>query len=71
LVVEEKKEANINGVGLCANCRHMRQIESDRGSIFYLCQLSATNPKFAKYPRLPVRQCDGYEPWREEDPGNR
>jgi hypothetical protein len=48
-------------IGLCANCRFMRKIESDRGSIFYLCQLSATDASFAKYPRLPVLQCPGYE----------
>ncbi len=47
--------------GLCANCRFMRQIESDRGSTFYLCELSATDASFPKYPRLPVLQCAGYE----------
>ena len=39
----------------------MRRIESDRGSKFYLCQRSATDPSFPKYPRLPVLQCVGYE----------
>ena len=48
-------------VGLCANCRFMRRIESDRGSIFYLCERSATDARFPKYPRLPVLQCVGYE----------
>jgi len=48
-------------VGLCATCLHMRQMESDRGSLFYLCQLSASDPAFPKYPRLPVLQCRGYE----------
>jgi hypothetical protein len=49
-------------VGLCASCRFMRRMESDRGSTFYLCQLSATDPSFPKYPRLPVLQCSGYRP---------
>jgi len=40
----------------------MRNMESDRGSVFYLCQRSATNPAFPKYPRLPVLHCRGYEP---------
>ena len=40
----------------------MRQLKSDRGSVFYLCQLSATDPSFPKYPRLPVLQCVGYSP---------
>jgi hypothetical protein len=54
---EEKPETTI---GLCAQCRWMRKMESDRGSVFYLCQLSATDPTFPKYPRLPVLRCRGY-----------
>jgi hypothetical protein len=34
---------------------------SDRGSVFYLCQLSKVDPSFPKYPRLPVLACAGYE----------
>ena len=48
--------------GLCAGCTHARRIESVRGSVFILCQLSATDPRFPKYPRLPVLQCSGYSP---------
>lgn len=47
--------------GLCAACIHMRKIVSDRGSVFFLCQLSKADPSFPKYPRLPVLQCRGYE----------
>ncbi len=43
----------------------MRRIESDRSSVFYLCQRSATDASFPKYPRLPVLQCRGYEPIAE------
>lgn len=46
--------------GLCHDCVHARRIESARGSIFILCQLSTTDPRFPKYPRLPVVQCSGY-----------
>jgi len=49
-------------IGLCADCRFMKKMESDRGSIFYMCQLSATDPSYPKYPRLPVLQCAGYDP---------
>jgi hypothetical protein len=49
-------------MGLCADCRNARRIRSDRGSIFLLCELSASDPRFAKYPRLPVLQCAGYSP---------
>jgi len=47
--------------GLCANCQHSRRIESDRGTIFLLCELSKSDPRFPKYPRLPVMQCSGYK----------
>ena len=46
--------------GLCADCTHALQIESNRGSAFLLCQLSRSDPQFAKYPRLPVLSCRGY-----------
>jgi hypothetical protein len=49
-------------VGLCTNCVNARQVESERGSTFWLCQLSATDTRFAKYPRLPVLACPGYAP---------
>jgi hypothetical protein len=26
-----------------------------------MCQLAETDPRFAKYPRLPVIRCAGYE----------
>jgi hypothetical protein len=47
--------------GLCAGCRHARRLASDRGSVFWQCQLSFTDPRFPKYPRLPVRDCLGYQ----------
>jgi hypothetical protein len=49
-------------VGLCCRCKHAKVVESDRGSSFYLCQLSLSDPRFPKYPRLPVIQCAGYAP---------
>jgi hypothetical protein len=49
------------GIGLCAYCRFMQKIESDRGSTFYLCERSLTDASFPKYPRLPVLRCTGYE----------
>ena len=51
--------------GLCADCLHSRRIKSDRGSIFFLCQLALSNPQFQKYPRLPVLSCPGYEKTRQ------
>jgi hypothetical protein len=48
--------------GLCDSCQHALRIQSDRGSVFYLCELSASDPRFPKYPALPVIQCPGYKP---------
>jgi hypothetical protein len=48
--------------GLCRTCHHARRIESDRGSIFFLCKLSFEDSRFMKYPRLPVLVCSGYRP---------
>ena len=50
------------GAGLCERCEHARIVTSPRGSRFYLCRLSATDPRFPKYPRLPVLQCSGFTP---------
>ena len=47
--------------GLCATCIHVRQIDSAKGSTFLLCTLSATDPRFPKYPRIPVLSCNGYK----------
>jgi len=38
----------------------MRRIISDRGSAFYLCERSASDPAYPKYPRLPMKACPGY-----------
>jgi len=48
-------------VGLCASCLHAQRIVSSKGSTFYLCRLSAIDPRFRKYPVLPVRACSGYQ----------
>ena len=47
-------------VGLCFDCVHSQRIQSPRGSTFYRCKLSDSDPNFAKYPRLPVLHCVGY-----------
>jgi hypothetical protein len=47
--------------GLCDRCRHSRVIPGARSS-FLLCERSQTDPAYARYPRLPVLDCAGYEP---------
>ncbi len=51
----------MSAVGLCEHCRHAQIIQSKRGSTFYLCLRSDEDASFAKYPRLPVSACRGYE----------
>ena len=48
--------------GLCADCRHVRRVDSPHGSRFYLCERSFSDARFVRYPRLPVLHCPGYEP---------
>ncbi len=52
--------AAIVSPGLCASCRHARPIAGAR-STFWLCDRSRTDPRFPRYPRLPVVRCAGYE----------
>jgi len=47
--------------GLCQSCKHVKLLESSRGSVFYMCRLAETDSRFARYPSLPVLQCRGYE----------
>lgn len=48
-------------VGLCFTCRWMRTVTSRRGSTFYRCLRADSDPRFVRYPPLPVRECPGYE----------
>jgi len=47
--------------GLCASCRQAEIVTSSRGSTFYLCRLANSDPRFVKYPALPVLECSGYD----------
>ncbi|MBZ5527467.1 MAG: hypothetical protein LAN71_06145 [Acidobacteriia bacterium] len=60
---EGKKDGGeVERAGLCSDCAHARRVESARGSVFVLCDRSASDPAYAKYPRLPMRDCPGYAP---------
>jgi len=47
--------------GLCARCRHSEIVVSSRGARFYFCRVSLVDPRFPKYPSLPVLACERYE----------
>jgi hypothetical protein len=48
--------------GLCLSCRHSQVIRNERGSVFRLCELAASDRSLQKYPQLPVLDCHGYDP---------
>ena len=64
-------------VGLCETCRWVRLVTNRRGSVFYRClraDADPADPRFVRYPPLPVLQCPGYdrraplaEPERDRD----
>ena len=62
-------------VGLCETCVWVRIVANRRGSVFYRCLRAETDPRFVRYPPLPVLQCPGYErrdraePQRDRDEG--
>src|SRR5687767_2370075 len=69
-----------HAVGLCATCRWVRIVRNNRGSVFYRCSRADTDPRFVRYPPLPVLSCPGYdrldappgttgEPERDRDEG--
>jgi hypothetical protein len=55
------RQAMDETAGLCARCAHVRIVPGAARSLFYLCQLSRTDSRFPRYPRLPVTACAGYQ----------
>jgi hypothetical protein len=58
---DERDRATRDRVGLCSSCTHAAIVSSSRGSTFYLCRLAETDPRFSRYPTLPVLACEGYQ----------
>ncbi|MDR0786370.1 MAG: hypothetical protein LBG44_00640 [Gemmatimonadota bacterium] len=54
-------------VGICATCVNVRRVESRRGSVFLLCVLSAADPRYPRYPGLPIQMCEGWMALIAED----
>lgn len=57
-------------VGLCLTCRWARPVSNRRGSTFYRCARAETDPRFVRYPPLPVLSCSGYEKKMEQGAGS-
>jgi hypothetical protein len=54
--------------GLCDRCLHRRDVVTAT-SRFVLCTRALSDPAFAKYPRLPVIRCPGFEAAPPDPPG--
>lgn len=52
---------NRQPAGLCDRCVHQKIIRTGRGSEFSLCLRHRTDPRFPKYPPIPVVRCPGFE----------
>lgn len=61
------RRVSVHRFGLCDGCAHQRIVRSGRGSVFSLCERSFADPRYAKYPPVPVASCPGYDP-RPQDP---
>jgi hypothetical protein len=57
-----QRQAPARPAGLCDGCAHVQIVQSSRGSTFYLCRLSFADPRFPRYPPLPVLACGGFQP---------
>lgn len=47
--------------GLCPDCVHVRKIESAKGSVFWMCELSKKDERFPRYPVQPRMVCPGFQ----------
>jgi hypothetical protein len=50
------------GAGLCDRCAWQKLVRTGRGSVFSMCLRHKTDPRYAKYPPIPVVRCPGHEP---------
>lgn len=47
--------------GLCRDCLHSRRLAHPHGGYpYWRCGMSDRDKGYAKYPRLPVRECAGF-----------
>jgi hypothetical protein len=47
--------------GLCRACRHAKLNQTRRGTAYLRCTRAAWDTALARYPRLPVTQCAGFQ----------
>lgn len=54
-------QAPADRIGLCVRCAHAHVVRTPR-SAFWLCGRARADSRYARYPRLPVIVCAGFEP---------
>lgn len=57
----ERAVERVAGPGECGRCRWARTVASARGASYLRCERSDSDPRYARYPHLPVSACPGYE----------
>ncbi len=45
--------------GLCVSCANARVVKGAQ-SVFWMCALAAFDPRYRRYPALPVLSCAGH-----------
>ena len=60
-MTEPRADEKSQKIGLCGTCCHARVQQNARGSSFWRCARADTDPRFLRYPPLPVRSCAGHE----------
>jgi hypothetical protein len=58
-------------VGLCAACAWVRTTTARSGATYYRCARAEQDPRFPRYPALPVRRCPGYAAAPTASPADR
>ena len=51
--------------GLCLSCLYARVIPAKANHVYYFCERSVDDPRYTRYPHLPMLTCDGHA-YREE-----
>lgn len=57
----EFSKSTREGVGLCSSCQFMIEQGTKRGTVFFRCARADEDPRFNRYPAIPVLRCDGFE----------
>lgn len=64
IAMEDDRRALLAGLavpaGLCEGCRFAILNRTRRGTTYLRCGRAADDPRFPKYPRIPVHRCPGF-----------